>query len=255
MFAKRRMNRIFKPDGRTLIVAMDHVGFENKPLPGLINADAAIVKCVSAGADAVMTTPGTAQSCMNAFGDAAFIMTIPTAERPAIDNAVENALRLGADAVKVLVYPFEHHPESTVLNLTWLGAECAAWGMPLLAETIPGGWAGGDDMRTPDALAAAARIGAECGADFIKTMATSDPADFQIVADNSPVPVVILGGAKADNDRALLESIKIALDNGAAGVAMGRNLWGHPSPERITAAVASLIHGNASVDEALKEMS
>ncbi|MGH2592060.1 MAG: class I fructose-bisphosphate aldolase [Anaerolineae bacterium] len=254
MFSKRRMNRIFKPDGRSLIVAMDHVGFEKKTLPGLIRANETIRQCVASGADAIMTTAGTAMACMNEIGSAGFILTISSYGRPAIDLAVESALRMGADAVKVLVYPFQNNLEPSMLNLTWLGAQCAAWGMPLLAETIPGGWAGGPDMRTPEALAAGARVGAEAGADFIKTFPATDPSQFRIVADNCPAPVVILGGEKAGSDRELLQGVKAHIDNGAAGVAMGRNLWGHSQPGKITAALAAIIHGNASVDEALEQI-
>lgn len=254
MFAKRRMNRIFGPDGRCLIVAMDHVGFMNKPLAGLTRANETIARCVANGADAIMTTYGTATSCMAEVGDAGLILTVSSYERPAIDLAVENALRIGADAVKVLVYPFEHQPEPSMLNLTWLGAQCAAWGMPLLAETIPGGWGGGPDMRTPEVLSAGARVAVEAGADFIKTFPMSEAAQFKVIADNCPVPVVVLGGEKAGSDRELLEGVKAQIDNGAAGVAMGRNLWGHPAPDKITAALTAIIHGNASVDDALKLM-
>ena len=254
MFTKRRMHRIFRSDGRSLIVAMDHVGFMNKPLPGLIRANDTVRQCVAHGADAIMTTAGTAMSCIGEIGDAGLILTISSAERPAIDLAVDSALRMGADALKVLVYPFQNNPEPTLLNLTWLCAQCAAWGMPLLAETIPGGWAAGPDMRAPEALAAGARVGAEAGADFIKTFATADPAQFRMVADNCPVPVVILGGEKVDGDRELLQSVKSMIEYGAAGIAMGRNLWGHPAPDRITAALAAVIHENASVNEALQEM-
>lgn len=255
MFAKRRMNRIFKPDGRCLIVAMDHVGFMNKPLPGLIRANDTVRKCVANGADAIMTTFGTARACAEEIGDAGLILTISSYERPAIDLAVETGLRLGADALKVLVYPFQNNPEPSMLNLSWLGAQCNAWGMPLLAETIPGGWTAGPEMRTPEALAAGARLGAEAGCDFIKTFPTSDPTQFHIVAENCPVPVVILGGEKANSDKELLQAVKAQIDNGAAGVAMGRNLWGHSSPDRITAALAAIIHENATVDEALGVMS
>ena len=252
MFTKRRMNRIFRPDSRSLIVAMDHVGFMNKPLPGLMRANETIRDCVANGADAIMTTFGTASACLNEIGDAGLILTISSFERPAIDLAVENALRLGADAVKVLVYPFQNQPEPSMLNLTWLGAQCAAWGMPLLAETIPGGWTAGPDMRTPEALAAGARVGVEAGADFIKTFPMSDPAHFKVIADNCPAPVVVLGGEKAGSDHDLLQAVKAQIDNGAAGVAMGRNLWGHATPGKLTAALVALIHNNASVDEALK---
>ena len=254
MFTKRRMNRIFKPDGRTLIVAMDHVGFMNKPLPGLIRPNETVRQCVLHGADAIMTTVGTAQACLDDVGDAGLILTIPSFERPAIDLAVDRALRLGVDAIKVLVYPFQNSTEPGLINLTWLGAECAAWGMPLLAEPIPGGWKAGPDMRTPEVLAAGARVCAEAGVDFVKTFATSDPTQFQLVADNCPVPVVVLGGAKTDDVRDLLEGVQVAVSHGAAGVAIGRNIWAHPQPDRIVSALAAILHENASTDEAMKEM-
>jgi DhnA family fructose-bisphosphate aldolase class Ia len=254
MFSKRRMHRIFKPDGRTLIVAMDHVGFMNAPLAGLIDPHPTVAECVANGADAIMTTAGTAEACRDEIGSAGLILTIPSAAQPATDRAVEHAMRMGADAVKVLVYPFQANPEPSILAQIKLGHDCAAWGMPLLSETIPGGWGGGEDMRTPEAIAAGARVGAEAGADFVKTLSTNDPTDFDIVAQNCPVPVVILGGAKADSDEDLLQSVKVALDHGASGVAIGRNIFSHPQPGRLVAALVALIHEDASVAEALKAM-
>jgi DhnA family fructose-bisphosphate aldolase class Ia len=253
MYTKRRMNRIFRADGRSLIVAMDHVGFMNKPVIGLVHAHETIALCVANGADAIMTTPGTARTCLKQIDRAALILTIPSYEKPAIDLAVENGLRLGADAIKVLVFPFLNNPEPSMLNLTWLGAECAAWGMPLLAETIPGGWTAQPDMRTPEALAGGVRVAFEAGADFVKTFPTADPTQFRIVAENCPGPVVVLGGEKAASDRDLLRTVKTLVDSGAAGVAMGRNLWGHPHPDRLTAALVAILHKNAEVDQALKE--
>lgn len=254
MFSKRRMKRIFRPDGRTLIVAMDHVGFMNKPVAGLIEPQGTVRECVVNGADAIMTTLATAKACIDHVGNAGLILTIPTAAQPATDKAVETALRIGADAVKVLVYPFQANPEPSVLVQIRLSHDCEEWGMPLLSEPIPGGWTAGEEMRTPEAIAAGARVAAEAGADFVKTLPTADLADFQQVADNCPVPVVVLGGAKAEDDRALLEFVRQAMDNGAAGVAMGRNVFSHPRPGAIVAALAAIIHQDATVDEALKEM-
>jgi DhnA family fructose-bisphosphate aldolase class Ia len=254
MFTKRRMNRIFRPDGRTLIVAMDHVGFMNKPLEGLVEPQSTVRECVANGADAIMTTLGTAKACLDDVRDAGLILTIPTAAQPATDKAVETALRIGADAVKVLVYPFQANPEPSILAQIRLSHDCEEWGMPLLSEPIPGGWTAGDEMRTPEVIAAGARVAAEAGADFVKTLPTADPADFQMVADNCPVPVVVLGGSKADNDRDLLETVKQAMDNGAAGVAMGRNVFSHKQPGAIVAALAAIIHEDATVEEALNEV-
>jgi DhnA family fructose-bisphosphate aldolase class Ia len=126
--------------------------------------------------------------------------------------------------------------------------------MPLLAETIPGGWTASPEMRTPEALAAGGRLAVEAGADFVKTFPLADPSKFHIVSENCMVPVVILGGDKAGSDRELLQGVKSHIDNGAAGVAMGRNLWGHANPDRITAALVAIIHENATVDQALREM-
>jgi DhnA family fructose-bisphosphate aldolase class Ia len=248
------MHRIFRPDGRAVIVAMDHVGFMDRPLDGLIDATATVADCVRHGADAIMTTPGTARACADVLGGAGLIVTVASGYEPAIENSVEQALRMGADALKVLAFPYREDPEPSMLNLAWLGAECAAWGMPLLAETIPGGWAGGPERRTPEALAAGARVGAEAGADFIKTFCTEDPTQFDVVARNCPVPVVILGGAPAGDERALLQVIRDAVDKGAAGVAIGRNIWGHPDPGRIVAAISAVVHDDATVDDALQEI-
>lgn len=248
------MHRIFRDDGRTLIVAMDHVGFMNKPMPGLIHPHKTVRDCVRAGADAIMTTIGTARACMDEIGSAGMILTIPSTERPALDGAVETALRIGADAVKVLVTPFVSHPEPSILNQIRLGQECEAWGMPLLSEPIPGGWTAGEEMRTPEAISAGARVACEAGADFVKTFLTQTAADFSLVADNCPVPVVVLGGAKSNDDRDVLQAVKDAIDNGAAGVAMGRNIFGHPEPGRLVAGLSAIIHEGADVEQALKEM-
>jgi DhnA family fructose-bisphosphate aldolase class Ia len=124
--------------------------------------------------------------------------------------------------------------------------------LPYLIETIPGTFAAGPDMRTPEKIAAAARIGAECGADFIKTFYTGSPETFRVVLDNATLPVVVLGGERANNDREVVAQIYSAMQAGANGVAVGRNIWGHAAPAKMTAAIVAIVHNNASVDEALR---
>lgn len=248
-----RMRRLFHKDGRILIVAMDHAGYSDRPLPGLEQPIETIRRVVAGGADAVMTTYGTAARCAEALDDRGLILTVQN-QAPMIDVAVEIALRLGADGIKVLCYPwYEKDPES-VVHAARLGAECARWGMPYLVETIPGGFQAGSDMRTPEKLAGGTRVGAEAGADFIKTFYPGDPQGMRVIADNCPVPVVVLGGEKTASDRECLEIVHGAIQGGAAGVAMGRNIWGHPDPERIIAAIAQILHGGATVEQALREL-
>jgi len=247
----RRMKRLFRDDDRTLIVAMDHAGFMDKPMKGMENPDTAIRKVVAGGADAIMTTYGTAQRCADAVGNAGLLLSVDT-NVDTVAHAVEQALRLGADGVKCMVYPWMDSAPDTILHSACLASECEKWGMPFLAETVPGGFFGGDDMKTPEKIAAGARVGAETGADYIKTFYTGDPESFRLVVNNSNVPVVILGGDKMDTDRDLLETVRGAMEGGAVGVAMGRNIWSHSDPQAITAAIAAVIHDDAGVDSALK---
>lgn len=245
----RRLNRIFREDGRTLIVAMDHVGYSDKALPGLDQPENTIRQVLAGGADAIMTTYGTALNFLPAIGRGALILSVPS-DPPIVDGAVENALRLGADAVKTMVYPWAN--DDSVTNCGVLAAACARWGLPILAETIPGGFFAAEEMKSVEKVAGGARVGVEAGADLIKTFFVGGKDGFRRVVENCPVPVVVLGGEKASDERELLSTVHEAIQAGAAGVAMGRNIWGHPQPQKITAAIAAVIHDGASVEQALR---
>jgi fructose-bisphosphate aldolase/2-amino-3,7-dideoxy-D-threo-hept-6-ulosonate synthase len=108
--------------------------------------------------------------------------------------------------------------------------------------------------RDPQMVAHAARVGAELGADVIKTVYTGDIESFSRVVEGCPVPVVIAGGPKTNTDREFLEMIREAMDAGARGVAIGRNVFQHPSPTRMTRAITEIAHKNKTVDEALKQL-
>jgi DhnA family fructose-bisphosphate aldolase class Ia len=247
---KRRMHRIFAADDKTVIVAMDHGNYLDKPMGGVHDPNAVIRNVIAAGADAILTTLGTAVRASDALARAGLILTVND-EAPITEKAVESATRLGADALKVILSPFSGSRQNQA-NCERLGLDCAAWGLPYLVETIPGTFAAGPEMRTPEKIAAAARIGAECGADFIKTFYTGSADTFKTVLDNATVPVVVLGGERASNDRAVLHQIHDAMQAGASGVAVGRNIWGHTSPARMTAAIVAIVHSGASVENAEK---
>jgi DhnA family fructose-bisphosphate aldolase class Ia len=92
------------------------------------------------------------------------------------------------------------------------------------------------------------------GADFIKTFYTGKPDSFRTVLQNATVPVVVLGGERASDAREVLSQIHEAMQAGASGVAVGRNIWLHESPAKMTAAIAAVVHGGASVDEAMRAL-
>jgi DhnA family fructose-bisphosphate aldolase class Ia len=109
-------------------------------------------------------------------------------------------------------------------------------------------------MRSPEIIAAGARIAAETGADVVKTFYTGDPDSMRKVVDYAMVPVVILGGSKKDSVRDLYQQVYDAVIlAGCAGVAIGNNIWRDPDPAGITRGLAAIIHGGASVDEALEQ--
>lgn len=245
---KRRMRRLVPSDGRLFIVAMDHTAFLDAPVPALARYGATCEEAVAGGADAFLVPLGSAALYAEQVGPAALIASTPT-NAPYGEYVVERALALGADAIKTMVYPFGD--DNSVAENGVIGVQAAKVGLPFIAETIPGGF-GRRDLHTPDKIAAAARIGVELGADMIKTFYTGDPDSMGKVIENAGVPVVVLGGPKMETDRDILQVIYDAVVlAGAAGVAFGTNIWTHPRPRAITSAIAAVIHGGASVDEAL----
>jgi DhnA family fructose-bisphosphate aldolase class Ia len=162
-WAKRRLHHIFASDGRAVIVAMDHA--RTGSTQGLERAAEAVSKVVDGGVDAILTTFGMARAVADVLGGAGLIMALDS-EGPIADYGVEQALRFGADAVELKVFP-GNPTDSKLADLRRLAARCADWGMPLLAEPIPVSFQD-TSAHTVDNVAKAARIGAEAGADFVK---------------------------------------------------------------------------------------
>lgn len=247
---KRRMRRLMPPDGRILIVAMDHTSFMDRPIPALAAYGETCATVLSAGADAFLAPLGSSALYAEQMGSAALIASVQT-QPPMLEVAVERALAVGADGIKCMVYPFGD--DNSVNETGLLAADAARYGVPLIAETIPGGFHR-SDLHTPERIAAAARIGVEQGADMIKTYYTGDPESMRTVIENAGVPVVVLGGPRMDSPRALLQVVYDAVVvAGASGVAFGTNIWSDPQPDRVTRAVAAVIHGGLSVDEAMDQ--
>jgi DhnA family fructose-bisphosphate aldolase class Ia len=232
-----RMRRLFGVDGRLLLVAMDHAAFMG-PVAGLDLPTMGQV--VAAGADAVMTTYGTARRVSESpaiLGQAALVVSLDVhAAEPA--EQVDRAVRLGADSVKVLAVSAERAQWTAIERYALV---CERWGVPFQAEVIPGGF-DQPDKHTPDNIARVARQAAEMGADYVKTLYTGDPESMRRVVEGAGVPVVILGGERSSDEVALLAQVRDALDAGVAGVAFGRNIWAHSDPAAITARLVQAIH-------------
>ena len=250
----RRLHHIFQSDGRSLIVAFDH-GLIDGPAQGMEQPAAVLRQIAAGGADAILTSYGTALRFAREIARLGLILRLDGGGTKLGKMGpgsqfyrIEDALRLGADAVAVSAFPGAAEEEATLRTLARVTSEAHAWGMPVMAEMVPGGFDSGPEYRSAESIAIAARVAAELGADWVK-IPYSD--GFERVTETCYVPAVILGGAKKGDERLMLETIRRALDAGAVGVAIGRNIFQAPNPQAMTAAIAALIHDNATVDQAL----
>jgi len=258
----RRLNRIFRENGRTLIVAMDHAGvFGN--IAGLERPGETIRQVRDGGADAVLTTYGVCKRYSEDLADLGLILRVDGAitsfswgrSHWRLVHDAKDALRLGADAVCCMGMPGSLFEDRSLHYLPKLVSECAEWNLPVLAEMLPGAFENPAELWTSENIGTASRIGAELGADFIKTTYSGDLEGFRSAVDQVNVPVVVLGGGTTDNPRELLSSIRNAMDAGASGAAVGRNIFQYPEPQKITTAIAAIVHDDATVDEAIDELS
>ena len=241
-----RLARIFREDERTFIVAMDHGSFMG-PAPGLEKPAEIIRKVIQGGADAVMTTLGVIKQF---HGELVRDVSVIWAIEPKPEY-VEEAVKLAVDAVKV-TYFTSLEDRARIGTIEPVAVECEKWGMPLLVELVP---MHEKTMLTDvKSVSKAARIAQELGADFVKTTYTGSAETFREVIDVCEVPVLVLGGAKTETDREVLDVVKGSMDAGGAGVAFGRNIWSRENPTAITRAISRILHENADVEEVAKEL-
>jgi class I fructose-bisphosphate aldolase len=240
-----------------MIAAFDH-GLIDGPIKGIERPGETLTKIVTGGADAILTSFGVAARFVEELAGVGLILRLDGGGTKlgkmgpgAQFHTVEAAVRLGADAVVVSAFPGAAHEMDTLHTLATVIDEAHAWGLPVMAEMQPGGFDSGPEFCTAENVALSARVAAELGADWVKIPYAPE---FKRVTDACYVPVVMLGGAKKNSERTMLENIKTAVEAGAAGVAIGRNIFQADDPYLMTSAVAAIIHRGASVDEAMRLM-
>jgi DhnA family fructose-bisphosphate aldolase class Ia len=162
-------------------------------------------------------------------------------------------LRLGVDGVMMMGYPGENDGEG-MRYLAKVAAACDRWGIISAAEMLPNGFSPDPADRTVEKMNIACRVAAELGLDFVKTQFVPPVDDFKKIIENCYVPILVLGGALVKDDRAVLENAKSAMDAGCKGLVIGRNVWGHENVAGMASALRKIVHDNATVDEALKEL-
>ena len=251
----RRLKRIFQQDNHTVIVPMDH-GVTIGPIQGIINMQQIINQLLKGGVDAILVHKGIAKNVD--AGNAGLIVQLSAMSNlsPNINGkvqvcTVQEAIRIGADAVSVHVNIGAQDEDKMLKNLGKVANQCDLYGMPLLAMMYPRG-PKIQNEHAPDVVAHAARIGAELGADIIKANYTGNIETFKAVVESCPVPVVIAGGPKCKTPQEILQTAYDSVQAGAAGLSIGRNVFQHENPTLIVKALESIVHKGASVGQALK---
>jgi putative autoinducer-2 (AI-2) aldolase len=248
---QNRLARIFRPEsGHTVMLAIDH-GYFQGPTTGLERIDLNILPLVPY-ADALMLTRGILRSIVpptiqqgfvvRASGGPSILKELSN-EQLAMD--VEDAVRLGACAMAVQVFVGGEFETQTVSNMTRLVDAGLRHGIPVLGVTA----VGKELVRDARYLGLATRMCAELGAQVVKTYYCED--GFENVTAGCPVPVVMAGGKKLPERDALVMAWR-AIQGGAAGVDMGRNIFQSSSPVAMVQAVRKVVHDGFSPDQAFE---
>jgi len=248
---KNRLARIFNPlSGRTVMLAFDH-GYFQGPTTGLERIDLAILP-LEPYADTLMLTRGILRSIVPPSSQKSIVLRVSggasilkelSNEEIAVD--IEDAVRLNVCAMAVQVFIGGEHEKQSVINMTKMIDRGMRYGIPTLAVTA----VGKDMKRDARYFRLATRICAELGAHYVKTYYV--PEGFETVTAACPVPIVIAGGKKIPELDALTMAYR-AVQEGAAGVDMGRNIFQAEAPVAMIQAVRAVVHRNEKPEKALE---
>ncbi|MDD5005304.1 MAG: 3-hydroxy-5-phosphonooxypentane-2,4-dione thiolase [Candidatus Omnitrophica bacterium] len=248
---KNRISKLIRPDtGRAVWLAVDH-GYFLGPVSKLEQPKKTIEPLLPYS-DALMLTRGVLRNCIDANIDTPVILRVSGGNsivgkdlsNEGITACMEEAIRLNVCAVALSVYIGTAHEHQTLINLSRLIDEGQRYGIPVLAVT-----AVGKELEKRDAryLSLCCRICAELGAQLVKTYYCDN---FEKVTKSCPIPVVIAGGPKLDTDMDAFKLAYDAIQEGAVGVDMGRNIWQSEFPVAKIKAIRAIVHENASVKKA-----
>jgi putative autoinducer-2 (AI-2) aldolase len=246
---QNRLSRIFNPDtGKTVMLAFDH-GYFQGPTTGIERIDLQINPLIP-HADVLMCTRGALRSCVPPESNKPVVLRCSAGQsihtelsNELVGVDIEDAIRLNAAAMATQIYIGAEYEHKSIANLVKLIDTGTRYGIPTLAVT----GVGKDMERDARYFGLATRIAAEIGAHYIKTYFVEK--GFEKVTAGCPVPIVIAGGKKLPEPDALAMAYK-AIDQGAMGVDMGRNIFQSEAPVAMIRAVRAVVHDGETPEKA-----
>jgi fructose-bisphosphate aldolase / 2-amino-3,7-dideoxy-D-threo-hept-6-ulosonate synthase len=255
---KVRLNQLFnQKSGNSVMVAMDHAIVVG-PIPGIVNPSDTVKLLSKEKPDTFFMPIGAIKQVYPSFIEQKipFIASIdactfmsPEADYYMLSDTVEHAMSIGASAVSAHVFVGPQRTSDMLKGIAQVAIDCDRLGMPLLAIMYPWGFENNFDVKYVKWVA---RIGAELGADLVKTFYTGSKETFSEVIESCPVPVLLSGGDKTSDPKDFLNTLKTCMDCGAHGVAVGRNVWQSDNPAAMLRSVIKIVHENCSVEDAVK---
>jgi fructose-bisphosphate aldolase/2-amino-3,7-dideoxy-D-threo-hept-6-ulosonate synthase len=255
---KIRLDRIIsRKTGKTVIIPMDH-GLTVGPIKGLQDMRSAVNQVAEGGANAVLLHKGIIRAGYRGYGkDIGLIMHLSGStslgsdpdDKVLIADVVE-AIKMGADAVSIHINVGSKTEQAQLKILGQVSKTCGEWGMPLLAMIYPRG----EKIKNQydvEVVKIAARLGAELGADIVKTNYTGSEETFNEVVKGCPVPVVMAGGPKTKTDEEFCNMVYDSIRAGGAGAATGRNVFQHENPAQMVRVLCGIVHEGLDVKAAL----
>ena len=248
---QNRLARIFNPvSGKTVMLAFDH-GYFQGPTTGLERIDLTIVPLIP-HADVMMCTRGALRSVVPPSATNALVLRcsggqsiLTELSRELIAVDIEDAIRLNAAAITTQIYVGAEYEHQSIKNLVQLIDTGNRYGIPTMAVT----GVGADMKRDERYFGLATRIAAELGAHYVKSYFVEE--GFERICAGCPVPIVIAGGKKLPELEALTMAYK-AIDQGAAGVDMGRNIFQSDDPVAMIQAVGAVVHKKETPQKAFQ---
>jgi putative autoinducer-2 (AI-2) aldolase len=244
-----RLARIIKPDGRAVMLAVDH-GYFLGPTSGLEEPRKTIVPLLP-HADSIMLTRGVLRTSVDPKSDRPVVLRVSggTSILKELSNeeitvSIDDCIRLNVSAMALSIFIGSEFEKETLVSLARLVDEGEKYGIPVLAVTA----VGKDMARDVRYLGLACRIAAELGAHIVKTYYCDD---FEQLIESCPIPVIVAGGKKISEMEAL-DLTYNSVKRGAVGVDMGRNIFQSDCPVGMIQAVRAIVHENISPKEAYK---
>lgn len=261
-----RMKRVLDPGtGTAVICALDHGMTSPTFLAPLADMPARLREAIAGGANVIMMSKGMARQTVSGFRrDTALALLLtasatgsPVPNQVVAIAGVEEAVRLGADAVVVFVALTGPEEEKVIRFVSQVGEACEQYGMPFIAEAeFPTTYKAVEELTQEyglDYLLRNARLCAELGADIVKSNWPGSPDGFARIVEATQLPVVLAGGPRT-SDGELLWRMEQAMAAGAVGCSVGRNVFAHEHPEAMTRALVRVIRERWSTADALQEL-